>query len=1254
MNDYDILQSKIEALEASISTSRKDFSVRIQALSQELKLLREQSDSVAVVSETPPLPLSQKPATGEAETTDTDADAERQAANLHKVSTQPADSVIQPVAASMTVESGSDVSEQPELGDAAGHAGKSHVIKSQAIKSQAEAIDDKKSTSRPAQPTAETHRAQRPEATRPAIEAETRPDPGFISTLISNASETFLAYLLSSLAIFAAPAQDLYTRLIKLYYHYQKQGKAPVFLMTVAGLITLTVGFGYLLQYSFTTLFNDTLKAATGFVIGIVIIGLGVLLSKKKTDFKDYGASVIALGIIFNYLTAYFIGPYYNIVNETTGLVLLLGVTLAAFSLALIYETRVVSAITLVGGVFMPFIVGEAQSAGLVFLAYLFVLCMGNLYLSYRIKWPALAQITFFLSLSVIEFTGISDAVYPVVAVVLLSGFFYAYTWFWSFNGFRLKDALSKQDLTILVANAFYFIYVVMQLQTSDYLIAGTFALHAVVLVALMKVLRLIKSIAGPVYMLITGLLTATAVFVLAPTDITSIVWAIEGLAMLYIGFKYTHKVIRGEAYVIYVVAMCSLAWQSLLAFDAASYTDIPWHWINLLAFGVLSFAGYRVIYYFRDEANAIELKAAFVQNELFSFWGAISLTAIIIWNTSYAMAVLAVIPVVWCFYRAARHQLKFAQITGYFLTLAFVAQIIIGILDINSAAISRQTVYTWIALFELFGFIWGMRFYYQIFELPGRTRALAFKLHSVYFYIPVMLVLSGLYRVFDENVFNGYPLEFSYLWLDFILVAGLIAVSYQLINKTQRFDESECFEKYRYVLNETVSFLASVIFLYTVAILFAEWMYNAAMLPLLYLLHRGIKQKLPITEVFAWLHFVFFGVMTLISYRLVGNLHFSSQPVATMIGWAQMLLSAWALQLVYDRNASRERGYQLSCYVRIGVYLLIPLLFLPRVLRLYEDYFSVALWASFTISWLMYRKLRIDALLKQLTALFIIAISATVAMSMSALNGGNELAGLAALSAGVIIASIFHIVEKTLLCENIKKSPYFLLQLVSPYFYGFAIASFSYALFHQIALIPVIIGLYSVYLLQARRLFNVMRESLHIAYVLGWLGLVSVPLLVLYQVLTSTGDMSTAMILIAVNLVSIAGLWYLTHQRSAVLRMFTGKYTSRNVQYWIFHCLLVAGYTGSLNLIFTDWAVGVSIALLIHAVMLLFLTLSEKYKGLLRLSIALYIITAVKVIFHDMDDFENIHKVIALMCIGSILMAAAFVFQKLRNKQLL
>jgi len=1083
-------------------------------------------------------------------------------------------------------------------------------------------------------------------------------EPGFVNTLVSNFLQSIISYIFSSLTLFATPFQELYHKLIKLYFHYQKQGKAPVFLMTAAGLATLTVGFGYLLQYSFNTLFNDALKAITGFVIGGGIVAAGILLSKKKTDFRDYGASVIALGVIFNYLTAYFIGPYYGIVGETTGFILLIIVTLAAFSLALIFETRVVSAITLVGGVFMPFILGEGESAGLVFLSYLLVLSMGNLYLSYKIKWPSLSQLTFILSLSVIEYIGISEAVHPYAAIVLLSLFFYMYTYYWSFNGFQLKEKLLKNELTILVANVFYFIYAILTVPADPYLIAGVLITHSIFLSITMKVLRLMSSIVAPVYMLMIGLMIATAVFVVLPADVMGIIWAIQGLAMLYIGFKYTHKLIRVEGYTIYVIAMLGILWKAFESFVFVSNDTIAWHWINLVAFGVLSLMAYRTIHYFRDQATTVETKAATIQNEIFTFWGAIALSLVIILYVPTAMTVLAIIPMIWCFYRVSKHQLQFAQITGYLFFTAFIVQILMGMFDSHSTVILEQSVITWLAIIELLCLAWGLRFYYERFNLTGWGKDIAVEINNAFYYAPVLLIALGVFNfyniyIYDIKIHGYHLLEFNKLWLDFVLYGVMIYLSYKLNSISENFDENNNGKNNAYILNETTSLFLTVFFLYTIAILLGEWVFNAAIIPMFYLLYRGIKRDLKLTVKLAWLHFSLFAVMTYLAHKEVGNFHFSEQSVATMIGWVELMISAWMMQLVYERLTHKKSGYQLSCNLRVGVYLLIPLLFLPRVFRLYEEYLPVALWASFVISWLMYKKLKVDALLKELIILFLLAISGSILMSVSALTGGNQLPGLVSLVAGVLIVSVFHSVEKTLSVRSITDSPYHYLILISPYFYGFSIASFSYAISGQASIALVMSGLFFLYLIQERKFLNVMRDTLTVAYGISWLSLISVPVLVFLQVIIVSTYFTESLIIMGINLVAILGLWYITHQNIATLQLLKKKFSSQNIQHWVFHVSALIAYTGSLNMVFSNWAVGTSIAMLIHAVVVLFLTLSDKYKGLLRLSIVLYIVTALKVLLHDMGDFGNLHKVIALMCIGSILMVAAFYFQKLRNKQM-
>ena len=136
-------------------------------------------------------------------------------------------------------------------------------------------------------------------------------------------------------------------------------------------------------------------------------------------------------------------------------------------------------------------------------------------------------------------------------------------------------------------------------------------------------------------------------------------------------------------------------------------------------------------------------------------------------------------------------------------------------------------------------------------------------------------------------------------------------------------------------------------------------------------------------------------------------------------------------------------------------------------------------------------------------------------------------------------------------------------------------------------------------------------------------------------------------------NLLAIAELYILSHHKSAVFKLCQRRYAGRIIQWWAFHGIVLLAYSGALNTLFSAWGVANSIAMLMHAVLVLFLTLSENYKSLLRLSIVLYGLTALKVLLSDMNYFGVLHKVIALMGIGSILMLAAFMFQRLRNRQM-
>ena len=102
---------------------------------------------------------------------------------------------------------------------------------------------------------------------------------------------------------------------------------------------------------------------------------------------------------------------------------------------------------------------------------------------------------------------------------------------------------------------------------------------------------------------------------------------------------------------------------------------------------------------------------------------------------------------------------------------------------------------------------------------------------------------------------------------------------------------------------------------------------FNIAAIPLLLLIYTGLKRNLALTEKFAWLHFSLFGIMTIMSYASVGNLHFSEQSWATRIGWIEVFACAWIIQLIYEKAGSKKGGYVFATRVRTFVYLLIPVL---------------------------------------------------------------------------------------------------------------------------------------------------------------------------------------------------------------------------------------------------------------------------------------------------------------------------------------
>ena len=77
----------------------------------------------------------------------------------------------------------------------------------------------------------------------------------------------------------------------------------------------------------------------------------------------DYASAIIGLGVVVLYLCAYFTGPYYGLTDAAGSFALFAGTVAVGYCLALIFETRVVAVITLVGGIAAPWTLTDLCAA---------------------------------------------------------------------------------------------------------------------------------------------------------------------------------------------------------------------------------------------------------------------------------------------------------------------------------------------------------------------------------------------------------------------------------------------------------------------------------------------------------------------------------------------------------------------------------------------------------------------------------------------------------------------------------------------------------------------------------------------------------------------------------------------------------------------------------------------------------------------------------------------------------------------------
>ncbi len=208
------------------------------------------------------------------------------------------------------------------------------------------------------------------------------PEPNWLDKKAALVAQKFRLYggrLLVFIGMQLGPVSQLLGMGLDTYRHYREQGRGTVFLMTAAGAIALISGFGFLLQYSLNNLLGDLARVVFSFACAEALCIIGIFIHRHRKRAADYGSALIGVGIVLNYLSVYFLGPYYGFIGVIPGLVLFSLVSMAGIVLAMVFQTRIVALVALLGGSLTPVILDAAGTAGSYYFLYQLVVAAAYL-----------------------------------------------------------------------------------------------------------------------------------------------------------------------------------------------------------------------------------------------------------------------------------------------------------------------------------------------------------------------------------------------------------------------------------------------------------------------------------------------------------------------------------------------------------------------------------------------------------------------------------------------------------------------------------------------------------------------------------------------------------------------------------------------------------------------------------------------------------------------------------------------------------
>ncbi|MEM7184086.1 MAG: DUF2339 domain-containing protein [Spirochaetota bacterium] len=1103
---------------------------------------------------------------------------------------------------------------------------------------------------------------------------------------------------------------NIFSKIRDLYLHYKQQEKLTVAFLTVSGIIASVLGFGFILQYSFNNFFNEVAKVATGFVFSLAIIFTGSRIIQRRDAFREYGSSLIGLGIILVYLCIYFASSFYKFITPSLGFVLIFGNTLAAYFLALKYETRIVSLISFLGGAFVPFILNTYGHSLEFYFCFLLLLCTSMIYLSQKIQWQTLVHISFLIATAILEISILQTTFTESLSftIFLVHCFSYIYLYNSLFQHKRLKGKLAKEDLSIiagsvslLLLNTFYL------LRTSEYtgyLYLGNALFFLSVGIypspqTKPKIRALLLGIAGS--------FMALAIPTLFSFNRMPLFWLQEAFLLLVLGFIYKIVSVRREALVLATIAMAQSFFHLRPISENWNASWLEWFgnsgMMNFVLLGASLSTLLLIMHKFEQRLDSYERDIFKFLQEGIHFW-ILGFYLLFCYRLAPNFAfVFVAIAMPYFFYQAQKYQLPYTKFLG-FACYAFL---------ILQGCISA---YNSIVFMDILTSQW-QPFAFCLLLAHMLIPGILFLLANAYFVNKVEPIqpFSQQITTLNNEIISLWFLA-SYLFIvyslssTFFLLAGLVPIAFLFLRAEKyklRITQYLGFSQYALFLLFVVRFCLQEFPAYPISLSNSSWQLNSFELlligtALLYLnrlfpqiynylqpfakqLSWGNQELFSLWCVFSFLYasyYIYAPAMYILSVLAIPALLWRAKkkrlPLTQALAFVCYAITLWPLlqsvQATQSLSFRQQSVWGKVSFIEAFVLLWSLQWFLEKKLPQHNLLaFSKRLRLFFygTLPLLF-----LPHMLKYHMAYVPLALWCSVAIAtlltkfvkervlQNELSLLSLLASVASIFANLVYAGkdftwlpllttlVGLIVLNTIRFSNIQQKEKSLaiaslvLGRTNLMYPGFAIWSLIYLFSQSFASSFFATSLYTLLLFLLRNRLLYTFAIPALCYRISQ-GLVTAASISFVLENTIFGN-DFGILSSVLGIVSFVFFSFSVFANRKDMGSILEGDDFRREELYGYHILSFLMYTNITQLLTGLWLGPLTtILLVVHAVCILFSHAAKNYKQIQTIAVSLFVLAFSKIFFYDLRDFQLIEKVIAFTIIGMLLLVSAYFMQK-------